>query len=370
MNININIIVYTLIIGFSLLLGQKNTPHNRKSFIILSCIVLLLKASLRSLSVGSDTHVYYWEFNETIEMSWKEVWLAFTDRYSSFSGDYDVGYTVFQKIVSLFTHDFHVFTFIAQLLFYVPFGILLYRFCTDFLQLTFAFVLYTSLFMGLPMANARQFYSIGISIMSLLCLYDKKYVKSAIWLLVGSTIHQTCLLVLIPMALSFIPVKSIKRIVPVFFLLFPVVLLFANQIIFFMGSFVENERYMRYGMGELQGGAYTYMVASFIMCAFCYLTIKDHHLLSDSRLSFFYIMLPLTIFFSPLIYSNGSMIRIVMYYQIYFVFLFPYAIDFSFSKADRKTVYVAAILLLIFLNLRAGGSNYKFFWQESQQIYM
>lgn len=367
---NIDFFVFPLIMVFSLFLGQKNTPKNRRTFIILVSLLLLLKASLRSLSVGSDTASYCRGFYSVIQMPWDEVLLGFIDRYSSLSGEYDYGYILLQKLIGIFFQDFHLFTFIAQLLFYIPFGILLYRSCSDFLQLTFAFVLYTALFMGLPMANARQFYSIGIGIMAFLCLYDKKYAKSAIWLFVGYLIHQTCLLVLIPMALSFIPVKTIKRIVPFFFLLFPIVLAFSNQIIYLMGSFVENERYMAYGLSKVQGGAFTFIVSTFFMCLFCFVSIKDHHLILNSQLRFFYVMLPLTVFFSPLIYSNGSMIRIVMYYQIYFVVLFPHAIDCSFSKDNRKRAYVAAILLLIFMSLRSSGLDYKFFWQESQAIYM
>ena len=367
---NIDFIVFPLIIVFSLFLGQRNTPNNRRTFIILASILLLLKASLRSLSVGSDTASYCRGFYDIIRTPWRVILLGFVDRYSTLSGEYDYGYIVLQKVISLFTHDFHVFTFIAQLLFYVPFGVLLYRFCSDFFQLTFAFVLYTALFMGLPMANARQFYSIGVGIMAFLCLYDKKYVKTLIWLVVGYLIHQTCLLVLLPIALFFIPVKTIKRFVPVSFLLFPVVLALSNQIIYSMGSFVENERYMAYGLQEVQGGALTYIISTLFMCLFCYFAIKKQHLLSNSRLSFLYVMLPLTIFFSPLIYSNGSMIRIVMYYQIYFVVLFPYAIDCSFNKNNRKIAYIAAILLLILMSLRSSGLDYKFFWQEPQSIYM
>lgn len=366
---NIDLIVFPLIIVLSLLLGQNNTPKNRKTFIILVSIILLLKASLRDLSVGSDTESYFHNYQNVISTPWKDILLSFTERYSTLSGDYDYGYTILQKLISLFTRDFHVFTFIAQLLFYVPFGILLYRFCSDFHQLTFAFVLYNALFMGLPMANARQFYSIGLAIMAYLCLYEKKYIQCAIWLIVGYFIHQTCMLALLPIGLRLISTKMIKRGTLVTFVLFPIVLVFSNQVIYAMGGFVESERYMNYGTGALQGGAWTYIISTLLMCLFCYIAIKNHHLSSSPKLNVLYVMLPLTIFFSPLIYSNGSMIRIVMYYQIYFVVLFPYALDCFFAKQYRTTVYIVSILLLIFMSVRATGAYYYFFWQQPQYVY-
>ena len=366
---NIDLIVFPLIIVIAFLCGQKNTPKNRKWFIIIVSIVLLLKASLRSLSVGSDTASYYLNFIDVINTPWRDILSGFIDRYSSISGDYDYGYLIFQKIISLFTEDFHVFTFIAQLLFYVPFGIFLYRFCSDFLQLTFAFVLYNALFMGLPMANARQFYSIGLSIMVYLCLYDKKYVMCALWLFLGFIIHQTCLLGLLPIMLWTISTKYIKKGVLVAFALFPIILLYCNQVIYLMGSFVENERYMEYGLHEIQGGAITYIVSSLAMCIFCYIFLNERRLLVSRKARFLYVMLPLTIIFVPLIYSNGSMIRIVMYYQICFVVLFPYAIDCAIANKNRLSVYVICIVLLIFMSVSATGPYYYFFWQQAQSIF-
>ena len=359
----IDLIVFPIIIILSFLLGQNNTSGNRKTFIVLVSLVLLLKASLRGMSVGSDTHVYYQDFISIISTPWEQVIAEFLERYSSLSGDYDVGYDLLQKTISVFTKDFHVFTFIAQLLFYVPFGILLYRFCSDFHQLTFAYVLYVALFMGLPMANARQFYSIGLSITALLYLYEKKYVKCVICVVLGYFIHQTALLFVVPFMLSFLPPKIVKHLVLIAFVLFPFALIYSNQIIFFMGNFVENERYAAYGTQKVQGGATTYITMSLMMNLFCYFAIKNHHLFSDYRLKSLYVMLPLSIVLCPLIYSNGSMIRIVMYYQIFFVILFPYALDIVFAK-NRKEIYFSVILLLIVMSLLASGNNYVFFWQE------
>lgn len=360
----IDVFIFPIIIFLSLLLGQHNSSQNRKMYIILVSIILLLKACLRGSLVGNDTAGYLWEFNQVIETPWREILLGFVDRYGTLSGEYDLGYTLLQKIISMFTKDFHVFTFIAQLLFYAPFGVLLFRFCSDFLQLTFAYVFYVSLFMGLPMSNARQFYSIGFCVMAFLCLYDKKLYKGLLCVVLGSLIHQSSLLFVLPFVLSFFSAKIIKKGVVVSFALFPLVLAFSNQIIFFMGNTIENERYAQYGLQTIQGGAYTYIAASLLMCLYCYAAIKDKYLISNKYIHLFYVMLPLTVFFCPLIRSNGSMIRIVMYFQLFFVVLFPYALDHVFTKNSRSLIYIICIVLLMFMDLRSADNDYYFFWQQ------
>ncbi len=74
-------------------------------------------------------------------------------------------------------------------------------------------------------------------------------------------------------------------------------------------------------------------------------------------------MAPLLTFFAPLIISNGSMIRISLYFHLFLALLVPYAIDCAFAKKDSGIVYAAAIGALSLLTLAGGGIRYYFFWQ-------
>lgn len=365
----INLFIFPIILFLSFFIGNRNTDNNRKWFIVLVSLILLLVNSLRSLSVGPDTPSYYWRFTQIQETPWQIVLGNFLYRYVTLSGDFDEGYNLFQKIISFFTNDFHVFTFIAQLLFFVPFGLLLYRYCKDFFQLTFAFILYVVLFNSLALSNARQVYAMGMGICSFLYLSDGKIIKSFIYVIIGFFFHQSCLLCLIPILMFFLPQSMIRIAIVIAFFAVPIILADVNMIIRFMGSLLEHERYTSYGEGEAQGGAVVYISMSLLMAFITFLTISVESIHNSKRFKCLYNMILPTVFFCPFIYSNGSMIRITIYFQLYFCILFAYTMDYLGGKNRRALYYSIAILLLMIMSL-VSASPYYFFWQESQELLM
>lgn len=365
----INLFVFPIILVLAFAFGGDNTDKNRKWFIIIVSLIILLINSLKSMSVGPDTPSYYSRFLLIQQTSWQEVWNAFLFRYGTLSGDFDQGYNVLQKFISVFTSDFHVFTFIAQLLFFVPFGLLLYKYCKDFFQLTFAFVLYVSLFNSLAFSNARQVYAIGMGICSFLSLSNGKTWKSVLFVIIGYFFHQSCLLCLIPIIMRYIPHKGIRVTTYLAFLAVPFVLVNVNSIILFMGNMVENERYVLYGLHESEGGAIVYISLSLIMALIVSLALRKDFIQDSLERHCLYNMILPTIVFCPLIYSNGSMIRITIFFQLYFCILFAHAMDVIGGVSRRKLIYLVVIILLMVLSVSTSGT-YHFFWQENQEQFM
>lgn len=329
----------------------------------------MLEAALRGLSVGSDTHVYAQQFDQIKYISWDTIFEQFVDRYIHPGADeYDIGYNILQKLVSYVTSSFHVFTFIAQLTFFVPLGVFLYRYSKDITQLIFSFVLYTSLMHIIALSGGRQLYAIGFCIMFFMAYLDRKYVRCVVCLLIAVTLHMSALLILLPIAIDRLSPKLEKLVHLIALLLFPVVLLFVNPIILFMGNLVGSEKYAAYGQGEIMGGATTFILLIILLSLFCFIAIKKKDLASDRFLKSLYCMAPCFTFAGPLIYSNGSMIRVSMYFHLYLILLIPYAIDLLFNRKSRKFVYMIVIGALLFLSLKDGGLKYYFFWNDP--IYM
>ena len=367
---HINLILIPLVIILGLLYSWNDTPRGRRNYIIVCSAILMLVAALRSPEWMTNTyHIdtlnYRGYFEDTFDMGWDEFWQAFYLRYFSGADEYDVGFVAWNKIISLFTHEFWAFSLIADLLFFVPFGIILYRYCSRVRQIMFAFIFYVAMVQIFFLGGARQMFSLGFDLMALIAIIDKKRSLAIVFFLIGLTIHFSSLLFALPLLAIWYDLKpgALKTLHAVCFVVFPVVLMFPNQMIQFMGNSVGMEKYAEYGANAVQGGSETFIFLIEALLLFTLLAIKNKDLLANRNVRIFYVRAPLLTFFAPLIISNGSMIRISLYYHLFLAMLVPFAIDCAFSKANRNIAYIAAIGALSLLSLSGGGLTYYFFWQ-------
>jgi len=367
---HINLITIPFVIVLGLVFSQRDTSKNRRWYIILSSFVLLLVAALRSPeymtnTYNIDTLNYRGYFEQAFDMDWSEFQRLFYLRYFVGAAENDVGFVALNKIISFFTHEFWLYSLIADLIFFVPFGIILYRYCTKTSQIIFAFIFYISLVQIFFLGGARQMFALGFDLMALIAMIDKKRLWTAVFLLMAISIHFSSILFLIPLLMVWynFSSKTLKWMHLAAFLVFPIVFLFPNQLILFMGESVGMEKYANYGRGAIQGGATTFIFLIEMFSLFCLVTIRKRNLIHNATIKLFYTMAPLFTFFAPLIRSNGSMIRISLYYHIFLVFLVPFAIDCMANRRDRNIIYFIAIGALSALSLAGGGLTYYFFWQ-------
>lgn len=347
-----------------------DNEENRKQYIIIILSLLIGESCLRGLSVGSDTLAYHWWFEYYEDMEWNRIFTNFVNRYIYFQINDDIGFGIYMKLVHIFSHNFSFFLFISALFFFIPFGILLYKYTDKIQQLTFVFVLYVSLFNPIAMSGVRKEISLGFAIVAFLFYVEKKYIYSIIILLIGATIHESILLVLLVPILDLFSGKWIFISHVISFFLIPFIIYSSGTLLLMMGGIAKNERYQKYGLQEAQGGAWTFFIFIELISLFCLISFCKKILKDDN--TFFkklYIMLPLFTIFAPLIKHSGSMIRISQYFHIYIVLLIPYAIDIYFNKNNRKYIYIALIVLLISMSYMAGWSNYTFIWQDNIPIY-
>ena len=368
MKINLFLIPFVIILG--LLFSNNDNKNNRRLYIIICSAVLLFVGAMRSPEYMTNTyHIdslnYKYMFENSFDMGWEDFFAAFYMRY--FGGgaeEADVGYVALNKIIGYFTHDFAIFSLLADLLFFVPLGIILYRYSTNIYGLMFAFVYYISLIQVYLIGGGRQMFAIGLDMMALLAVIDRKKIRAIIFLIMGLTIHASSFLFLAPLLMVWyeIKAKTLKTMHLICFIAFPVVLMMPNQIISFMGETVGSEKYAQYGRNAVQGGANVFLYLMELLSLFCLIAIKKKNMLQNKSMAIFYVMLPFLTLFTPLIRSNGTMIRIALYYSIFMTLLVPYGIDCLFKK-DNKFGYIAAIGALSFMTLLADNMIYYFYWQ-------
>lgn len=369
MQINLFLIPFVIILG--LLFANSDNKINRRLYIILCSAVLIFVAAMRNPEFFTDTYSidssnYKYMFENTYDMGWDEFFATAYMRYfGKGADDSDIGYIALNKIIGLFTHDFAFFSLLADLLFFVPLGIVLYRYSTNMYAVIFAFVYYISLIQVNLIGGGRQMFAIGLDIMALLAVVDKKRLRAAIFFLLGVTIHFSSFMFLAPLLMIGygMSAKSLKTIHIICFALFPLVFAMPGELISFMGETSGIERYADYGKKAIQGGANTFIFLVELLSLFCMIAIKKKDILENKSIQMFYVMTPFLTFFAPLVRANGTMIRIALYYSIFLMLLVPYGIDCSTNTSNRKSFYLVAIGALSFLALMGGGMTYYFYWQ-------
>ena len=351
MNSALIIEVVALLLGFYYL-GKKRQDKARKNYVIIIMSLLIIESGLRAISVGPDTWNYYYWFEQCKYLSWNDV-------LNNTSEDRDPGFGFVMKLCQLISNDFNVFLTIAALWFFIPLGIILYRYSSNILQLMFAFTLYLSLFHIIALSGVRQQIAMGFSFFAFL-LYEKdKRIYATALLLLGSMIHVSLLLFFaIPVMHYFVNRSWYRTIHFVTIVLIPAVYVGASAMVAYMASFLENDYYMEYAFGK-GSGAFMYIVLMELLSIFCFLAIKKEYIIKNNTLSILYINLPLLTVLVPLIKLDGALIRMGQYFTMYLMILFPYAVDFMASKKARWAVYLIPMFVL-FLSILRNKIDYEF----------
>ena len=368
MRINLFLVPFVIIMGW--LLGLYDSKKNRLLYIILCCGVLIFVAAMRNPEFmtevyGIDTSTYRYYFVNSFSMSWQEIWINAVDRYIRWNGDFDIGFFVLNKVISYVTHDFHIYSILVDLIFFIPLGIILYRYCTHMWQIVFAFVFYLAMVQIMLLSGGRQNFAVGFELMAFLSIIDNKKVRTIFFFVIGVFIHFSAILFIIPLLMIWfnLGARFLKIIHVVCFTIFPIVYFNPNKIIVFMGNTIGMEKYANYGEGMITGGAVTFVILIELLSLFCLFAIKRCDMQKNNYLRYLYVMVPLFTLLAPLINADGAMIRVSFYYHLFLMLLVPYGIDCMFDRKSQRFAYFVVIGALSLLTLSGGGISYYFYWQ-------
>lgn len=367
MNIKAFLFFIIILLGIVLGNGDDSNGQKRKWYVIIIISLLILESCLRSISVGPDTSGYYYSFSDIKYASWQNIFSSFRTAYLEGEGK-DPGYSVFMKLAQIVSPNFNVFLFLCALVFFVPLGVILYRYSTHVLQLVFAFTLYVALFNIVALSGIRQQIATGFSFMAFLQLGKNHNWKAILLLALGALIHISVLIFLLVPIIKMLQPKQVKTFHLFSLFTIPGIVAYAGPIMLLLASFLANEYYSIYGNSQSSNfGAFSYIIMMELLSLFCYIAIKKETIRDDYNTALLYSMLPLITITAPLISLNGTMIRIGQYFTLYTMLLVPMAIDaISGSTNNRRIFYFGLIAILVFLSFRSGYFQYYFFWQEPQ----
>lgn len=318
-------------------------------------VLLTLLIMLRHENIGNDTDIYLRYFN----IYSKTEWSALKNINIEF------GYSVFNKIVSLFVSDPQVFLAIAAI---IPNAIIYptyKRLCTDS---SLTIVLFCTLSTFIMMfSGIRQVFAIGIGFLAYNFTRDKKFVLFVLCVLLAMTFHISAFMLffMYPLYHTRITKKWLLVVVPVLVFAF----LFNEPIFRLLGWILEQ--YTDYNAPTEQTGAYTTLFLFILFTIFAFLIPDESRLDTETiGLRNFLLMSLVIQMFAPL-HMTAS--RMNYYYIVFIPLLLPKIIQSRSVRWDKVAVLGRHVMIVFFLlyffvyAYRGGGLHvfpYHFFWEN------
>lgn len=350
MNIYLINVLLTVVWGIAFLVIDKS-KRSKAFFCILTSIQWTLISGLRGMSVSKDMYSYRLRFNAVKNMSWKSIFDNFYIVYVDEEGK-DPGFEVFEKIIHIFTDNYHVYLFIVALIFFTAMGIWVYK-NSDYSFLSM--IIFDSfLYSFFALTGIRQtLATVLIVFIGGKYIHDRKFWKFMLVALIAFTVHKSAICFVPFYFVSQIPITR-KYIIGVL-ASFPILFVFRNQFFRLIGSVVGYE----YDALE-STGAYTF---TFMYLAVITLSLLIFNYIKENceDYTMYFNALFMGLIFIPLVFVNPAAMRVVQYYSLYLMIFVPKMVK-SFHQEIRIPVYVLLVAVLL-VATSAFTRNYAFFWE-------
>lgn len=365
MLVNLIVIFLILLFGFLYSNGSRqkvDSSSNRKKYIWIISLILILQSGLRNVAVGDDTFQYFQLFEGIKSTSWQSIY-EYAFEYYEFDIGKDPGYLAFQKAIQIVTGEYQIFLIIIAILFFSALGNFIYKNTTRLDDAILAFLIYSVLFYSFfSITGIRQTIATAATLYGYELIKRRKLIPFMILILIASTIHKS---VLIFVPFYFVSqIKNAKYLYGIILVLFPLFMIYNNDLSNYVKVLGGYEEY-----DQFEGaGAYTF-TAMFLLISIVALWRSEIIIKNNDNAQKYYIAFAIALIFIPLTWINPSTMRIVQYFSIFMLLLVP-EIIYSFqtlSENIKKGITTFVIVVMITLFVKANWNknlDYGFFWEE------
>ncbi len=349
-------------IWFSLESNKSSYETRRRYYVRFIIVILTLQSGLRNWAVGSDTLQYYARWVEVQSTSWFDIFDSFF-----YGNEKDPFYTLFQKIIQVFSENFQIFLIIIAIIFMSALGNFIFKNTSRISHAILAFIIYMGYYYGFySITGLRQTLATAFVLWSYEYVKKEKIIPFVILVLIGGLFHISAL-VFLPLYI----VSKIKTPKPVFgaaILGFPFFMIFKNDLaVLFLKFSTLEDRFAAFAEQYHRGGSLILTAFQVALGIYALLIIKKVIAIAP-KTYLMYNTFALALFFLPLQWVNPSAGRIAQYFALIIMVWIPYLIDATAGESlkMRKVLYSFAILGFFVITLFAieGIDEYKFFWQE------
>ena len=341
--------------GMWFLLSNYQKDKNR-IFCFFASLNWILISGLRSLSVGDDTKAYKEQFTSIKFQTWDSLFEAFKQKYFHNGDGKDIGYGLLEKTFQLMSTNYQLWLFAIAALFFVAFGFFVYKYSEN---PYLSYILFSTLFYSFfAITGLRQTIATAVVVfIGIELIKQKKFVPFFILIILMSTVHASVLCFLPFYWLSRIKINKVTLVVYWFAIIFSFV--FRNQLFSFLKNVAGYEQYSEYeGAGATTFTLMLLLIAIYTTFTYKLMLYKDDKGINEISIN----ALMLSCFFSSMLMINPSTMRVVQYYSIFMVLIFPLII--KTIKTDKMQRLAAAIIVFILCILAFKKTpEYQFFWQ-------
>ncbi|MGN0554952.1 MAG: EpsG family protein [Candidatus Fimenecus sp.] len=350
MNIFVVNILFTMLWGFILLAVQPNA-QKRKLYIALMSINWILISGLRGMSVGADTLSYRRRFERTLMTPWSKLFENFYTVYVNEDGK-DPGYSVFEKLVQIFTDNYQVYLVVVAAVFFIGLAFWISRYSSEPCM---SYLIFSAFLFGFyALTGLRQTVATVLVVFIGTKLIEKrKFLPFLLVVLVAFTVHKSAICFLPFYFLSRLPVN--KKSILAVLCATPILFVFKDQIFRVVGYLVGYE-YDELENRGAYGFTFMYIAVTVVMLLLLKLIRKK-----CPQYKMYYNALFMGLMFLPLVFVNPTAMRAVQYYSLFLMLSVPEIVK-AFEKKTGIMVYVA-MLIILFSASSVYSYEYVFFWQ-------
>lgn len=332
---------------------NMNNSKEKKIYLLICSIILILVSGLRSYYIGSgDTYRYSLMFENDIRLTFLEIYET---------SERDPFYHLFSLFLSrLLGPDFHLILLAFATIYILAFDKLIYKESPNLL--ISYIVLFGMNFFNFSMHGVRQGLAIAFIMLAYFPLKDKKLIKFLLLVFIATCFHKSAAIFVI--AYPFCRLGLNKRTIFLYLGLIGILLVTGNDLIrqFATEVSVYDERFAGYAITE-KSLSYAGIIqfSLFLILVLCNLNRFQSQ---DKDSSILITLLILAMIFQAFAIYIAEMFRVAMYFSIFLVLLVPRLLK-TFPQNSRKTVtlIVCSLLLLYFYSI-PYKLEYNFYWNN------
>lgn len=342
-------------IGFTALFAKNlKADYVKKRFFLcmVSFVLLVMLFSLRHPSMGVD--LQYGEPNGYLGQFQRISRLSFTELFSTSILNYEIGFVIFNKLISYISTDVQFYLFACTFFAILPIFYIIYKYSET---PVFSFIIY----LGLPVflmlfSGMRQILAIGLCAFAIKFILGKKPIKFIITVVVATLFHYSAIVFFIAYPIFYIKLDKKMRILSL--------LLIALTFIFRKQLFVVLSKILKPEASITDNGAFSLFAVFVIVYVYCFVFAKNDKIINGLLNIFLFACLAQA--FGG-IYSTAM--RVGYYFMLNLVLLLPRVVknieDFKIKFLSYLFISVAFIafgLWSLYNSSWAMAYPYYFFW--------
>ena len=335
---------YGLIVLIRAFCEATKSRNSKKIQCIVMGVVYFFIAALRGRCVGGDTDIYVNAFERISRL---DVITAYEQ------ADKDPVFYAFLNIMSKISESYTVLFIVIALFFSFAVTRFIYKYSKD-PTISWIIALSLSLYQ-FTLTAMRQTIAISFVLIAFSCLFEKKWFKGVIAVLLGSLFHSSAIVVLAVFVVYKVKVNKIMLWCSVCVL--GISFLLRNQIASLILNFFQSET-LGYDITEEQSGM-TMLLVILVLYIFAVLFVDTKVLESSHVVQKLFVFSFAAVFFETLVPAQPIFFRFAFYFLYGLIVLIPEVIMTGRSSQDKIILYlaIAGVLSVQYFVFTIGSSN-------------